>query len=122
LHFSATQAVSATEARHSSSPSVALGKVVIPRQDLNDETVKKGVDTMDGLSFKPCNRWDERQRRSGADAGDVNDARKAVYEASSKNRGSGGVNDHRCPIGLRVSAAPGRLTGRGCPRRSCRGW
>lgn len=81
------------------SPYVALGKVVIPQQDLSNDTVQKGIDTMDGLSFKPWNRWSDDDDRVMRPLGDVNEARKAVYEASSTNRGSGGVNDHRCPMG-----------------------
>jgi len=81
------------------SPYVALGKITIPQQDLSSETVKKGVETMDGLSFKPWNRWDNDDDRVMKPLGDVNEARKAVYEASSQNRGSGGLNDKRCPMG-----------------------
>jgi hypothetical protein len=81
------------------SPYVAMGKIVIPQQDLSNETVQKGVDTMDDLSFKPWNRWSDDDDRVMKPLGDVNEARKAVYEASSQNRGSGGVKDHLCPMG-----------------------
>ena len=54
---------------------------------------------MDSLSFKPWNRWSDDDDRVMKPLGDVNEARKAVYEASSQNRGSGGINDHRCPMG-----------------------
>ena len=81
------------------SPYVALGKITIPQQDVSTETAKKGIATMDDLSFKPWNRWADDDDRVMRPLGDVNEARKSVYEASSKNRGSGGVNDHRCPMG-----------------------
>jgi hypothetical protein len=81
------------------SPYVSLGKMVIPKQDVSDATESKGIDEFNGLSFKPWNRWDDSDDRAMKPLGDVNEARKAVYEASSHNRGSGGVNDHRCPLG-----------------------
>lgn len=81
------------------SPYVAIGKITIPQQDVSTETAKKGIATMDDLSFKPWNRWSDDDDRVMRPLGDVNEARKAVYEASSANRGSGPANNHRCPMG-----------------------
>jgi len=78
---------------------VPLGKVVIPRQDLSNGGAQKAIETMDGLSFSPWNRWDDKDDRAMRPVGDVNEARKAIYTASSENRGSGGVNNHKCPMG-----------------------
>jgi hypothetical protein len=81
------------------SPYVALGKVVIPQQDPSPEAAKKTAEDVEKLSFKPWNRWDENDDRALKPLGDVNDARKAVYKASSEARGSGGINNMRCPMG-----------------------
>lgn len=81
------------------SPYVPLGKIVIPQQNPSAEATKKTMEDVDNLSFKPWNRWDPDDDRSMKPLGDVNEARKAVYEASSENRGSGGVQNRRCPMG-----------------------
>jgi hypothetical protein len=82
------------------SPYVAMGKITIPQQDLSSEQAQKNNKGMDELSFKPWNRWDDRDDRAMKPLGDVNEARKAIYEASSENRGSGGVQNKRCPMGF----------------------
>ena len=75
-----------------------LGKIVIPQQAPTDAQMKAMIDDVDDLSFKPWNRWDPNDDRAMKPLGDVNEARKAVYEASSTNRGSG-VQNMRCPMG-----------------------
>ena len=81
------------------SPYVAVGRIVIPQQAPSAEAKKKTTEDVEKLSFKPWNRWDENDDRSMKPLGDVNEARKAVYKASSEARGSGGVNNHKCPMG-----------------------
>jgi hypothetical protein len=82
------------------SPYVAMGKITIPQQDLSTEQSQKNIQGMDDLSFKPWNRWDDGDDRVMKPLGDVNEARKAVYEASSETRGSGGVKNKLCPMGF----------------------
>ena len=81
------------------SPYVPLGKIVIPQQSPSNETLQKNIEDVDKLSFQPWNRWDPKDDRSMLPLGDVNDARKAVYKASAENRGSGGLQNLRCPMG-----------------------
>ena len=81
------------------SPYVTIAELEIPKEQLNPGQVEKNLKGMDGLSFSVWNRWDDKDDGALKPLGDINAARKRIYEESAKLRGSGQPESKKCPYG-----------------------
>jgi hypothetical protein len=90
------------DARRGDGPWVPIGRLRFPKQDADEARDANLLAEIETRRFSPFQRWDDDDDRALLPVGSVNWARKFVYDASAKLRGSiGPAADCRC-----LAAAP----------------
>lgn len=92
------------DARQGDGPWVPIGHLRFPQQPVNEARDSSVLREMETRRFSPFQRWDDGDDRALLPVGSVNWARKAIYDASAKLRGSVGPAA-ACPFNSEIGAA-----------------